>query len=334
VSLCHPPNLPARMAPRTMRLCFSTIAATAVVALAGCGDEEPSSDPAAPGREAEEAAGLDSRETAGFDAERAFTDLEAQVEIGPRPAGSPASRETADLIADGFRDAGAEDVVIQRPWLNVLGTLPGREPGVVVVGAHHDTKDDLGPNFVGANDGASGVAVLLELARTLPRPLPGPSVQLVAFDAEETRGDRPFEIDGTRGSRQYVELAEGGGGQGAPALDEIRAMVLFDLVGDCDLEIPREAGSDAGLYALFAEAAEEATGSPAPFEGTTATVLDDHVPFAEAGIPAVDLIDFQFGPGPTPGGWWHTPEDTLDKVCAESLDAVGEAALVAIPEIR
>ena len=87
----------------------------------------------------------------------------------------------------------------------MLGTIPGFRPGTVVVGAHYDTKDAI-PGFVGANDGASGVAVLLELARTLPRPLPGPSVQLVAFDAEEARGDRDFEPDGTRGSRQYVAL--------------------------------------------------------------------------------------------------------------------------------
>jgi Zn-dependent M28 family amino/carboxypeptidase len=176
--------------------------------------------------------------------------------------------------------------------------------------------------------------VVLELARTLPRSLPGPSVHLALFDAEEARGDRPFELDGTRGSRQYVELAGRGGEQGAPPLDEIRAMVLFDLVGDCELEIPLEANSDPRLYGLFAAAAEERSGSPAPFEGQSGAVGDDHVPFLEAGIPAVDLIDFSYGPGPPPGAYWHTPEDTLDKVCAESLDAVGEAALEAIPEIE
>ena len=294
--------------------------------LAGCGDEERSDDATAPGREAEEAG--------DFDSGLAFADLEAQVEIGPRPAGSPESRETAELIAARLREAGARDVTIQRPWRNVLATIRGERPGTVVVAAHHDTKDDVGPEFVGANDGASGIAVLLELARTLPRPLPGPSVQIVAFDAEEARGDRSFEEDGTRGSRQYIELATGGGGQGAPPLEEIRAMVLFDLVGDCDLEIPREAFSDRALYKLFAEASESIDGDPSPFEGTTTPVLDDHVPFLRAGVPAVDLIDFEYGPGPSPGAWWHTEHDTLDKVCPESLDAVGEAAVRAIPRIR
>jgi Zn-dependent M28 family amino/carboxypeptidase len=155
-------------------------------------------------------------------------------------------------------------------------------------------------------------------------------VQLVFFDAEEARGDRPFELDGIRGSRQYVEYA-GAGRQGSAPLEQIRAMVLFDMVGDCDLRIPLEANSDQGLYALFAGAAAEGAN---PFEGATGPISDDHLPFLEAGIPALDLIDFDFGPGPTPGAWWHTSEDTLDKVCAESLDAVGEAALAAIPEIR
>ena len=133
---------------------------------------------------------------------------------------------------------------------------PAADPGTVVVGAHYDTKDAI-PGFVGANDGASGVAVLLELARALPRRLAGPSVQLVAFDAEEARGDRDFERDGTRGSRQFVDYARAGGEQGSPPLAEIRAMVLFDMVGDCDLQIPHEQNSDQDLYALFAVAAAE-----------------------------------------------------------------------------
>ncbi len=307
-----------------MRTVATALAALAL--LAGCGGEEdnPSTDPAAPGREAEEAA--------GFDSAAAFRDLEAQVELGPRPAGSPAARATAELIAASLAEAGVEDVVRQRPYENVIGRLEGSGSGTVVVGAHYDTKDAI-EGFVGANDGASGVAVLLELARALPRPLPGPAVELVFFDAEEARGSRPFELDGTRGSRQYVELARRGDG-GATPLEQIRAMVLFDLVGDCELEIPREANSDPALYELFAAAAEERDGEPAPFEGETSAIADDHVPFLEAGIPAVDLIDFDYGPGPPPGDWWHTAEDTLDKVCAESLDAVGEAALAAIPKIR
>jgi glutaminyl-peptide cyclotransferase len=325
--LRHRTNLPRYARAMRVRIAAVLACGLAVVAIcvASCGGDQGSAD--------EEGSGAG---TGSFDAERAFADLEAQVEIGPRPAGSPESRETANLIAERLRQAGAEDVRIQRPYLNVVGTIPGRGPGAVVVGAHHDTKDGISSDFVGANHGASGVAVVLELARALEPPLPGPSLHLVLFDAEEARGDRPFEEDGTRGSRQYVEYADRGGLQGSPPLEEIRAMVLFDMVGDCDLQIPRDAYSDRALYSRFAAAAEATgeSGGPAPFEGETGGILDDHIPFIGAGIPAVDLIDFTYGPGGSPGAYWHTSEDTLDKVCPESLDAVGEAAVVAIPRIR
>ena len=309
MSLCHAPNLPAMR--RLVPACLA-----ALLLLAGCGSDDSGGSAAS-----------------GFDSDRAFDDLQAQVDFGPRPAGSPAAHRTAEWIAGRMRDADLESVRIQSPWQNVVGTIPGSGPGTVVVGAHYDTKNGI-PRFVGANDGASGVAVLLELARTLPRPLPGPAVQLVAFDAEEARDDRDFDVDGTRGSRQYVADARRGGRDGAVPLNQIRAMVLFDMIGDCDLRIPREANSDPALYGLFADAAAERTGDAAPFTGRTFAVSDDHVPFLEAGVPAVDLIDFDYGPGPTPGAYWHTPDDTVDRTCAESLGAVGEAALEAIPRIR
>lgn len=291
-----------------------TALALALLCLAGigaCGDDD--AGPAAPSQ---------AGDVGRFDAERAFADLRAQVDLGPRPSGSEASAELVDLLATALEQAGAEDVAVQRPLANVIGVLPGSEPGYIVLGAHHDTKEGI-PGFVGANDGASGVAVILELARSLPRPLPGPSVAIALFDAEEAREDREFSADGKRGSTQYVTYAERGA-QGTPHLDEIRAMVLFDMVGDCDLQIPLEPGSDPALYELFAAA------DPDVFSGRTFPIDDDHVPFVEQGVPAVDLIDFDYGPGPSPGGYWHTPEDTIDKVCPESLGAVGEAASVAI----
>jgi glutaminyl-peptide cyclotransferase len=269
----------------------------------------------------------------GFDAERAFDDLAAQVDLGPRPSGSEAAHQAALLIADAFEQAGLDAVTIQSPWENVLGTIPGDMPGTVIVGAHYDTKDGI-PEFVGANDGASGAALLMELARALPPRLAGPSVQLVAFDAEEARGDRDFDRDGTRGSRQYVEYSRDGGREGSVPIADIRAMVLFDLIGDCDLQIPYEPNSDQNLYAGFAVAAAEIHGDPAPFEFNGFPVDDDHIPFIEAGIPAVDFIDFTYGPGAPPGEYWHTADDTIDKVCPASLEQVGETALRAIPRIR
>ena len=281
--------------------------------------------------------GEDGRETGDrgaveFDAERAFADLEAQVALGPRPAGSSANRRQARFLARRLRQAGVRGVRIQRPHRNVVGMIPGSEGDAILLGAHHDTKDEI-PGFVGANDGASGVALVLELARALPQRVDGPTVLFALFDAEETRGDRPFEEDGARGSRQYLGYARraedsGRRVQATPPLREIDSMILFDLVGDCDLQIPREAGSDPDLYDYIAMQADPAS---SPFGGRTGAILDDHVPFAEAGIRAVDLIDFTFGPGPSPGAWWHTNEDTVDKVCPESLDAVGEAVLAILP---
>jgi hypothetical protein len=313
---------------QTPRKLASLGAAAAIVALAGCGErEEP--DVGASGTQTAQ------RTTERFDSERAFADLEAQVRLGERPAGSAANRRLTELLARRLRDAGLREVGIQRPNRNVVGVIPGREPGAIVIGAHHDTKDKIPGRFVGANDGASGVAVVLELARGLPDRVEGPSIHVALFDAEEARGDRPFEEDGTRGSGQYVRYAGAGGRQGSPPLEDIEAMVLFDLVGDCDLEIPLEENTNTDLYGRFRDAALELDpdGEGAPFNGEIGGILDDHIPFAEAGVPAVDLIDFQYGPGPQPGEWFHTDEDDLDKVCPESLAAVGRPALLVLEEL-
>jgi glutaminyl-peptide cyclotransferase len=290
--------------------------ALALVVLGGCGDD--SSDSPAD----------------RFDADRAFADLEAQVEIGPRPSGSQGSREEVRFIVARLRDAGVQDVRVQRPYANVVATIPGTESDAILIGAHHDTKTGVSPDFIGANDGASGVAVVLEVARALPERVEGPSIHLALFDAEEARGNRPFEEDGTRGSRQYVRYAleadsRGAPVEGSPPLGEIESMILVDMVGDCDLQIPHEANSDQKLYRYISIAAERVDGDPAPFVGATTPILDDHIPFLEAGIPAVDLIDFTYG-GPS-NQYWHTPADTLDKVCPESLDQVGEAVLEVLP---
>lgn len=306
-------------APNVPRVSFGreSVAAGALAALAclllACGGEDSTTTTTGAG---------------AFDETRAFADVETMVGFGPRPSGSPANARQARFLAKELERAGLERVAIGEPWANVTGVIPGEGKGYIVLGAHHDTKDV--PGLEGANDGASGAAVVLELARTLPNPMPGPGVAVALFDAEEARGGRSFDEDGTRGSRAYVATAEDGGDRaaGIPPLDAIRAMVLLDMVGDCDLRIPREASSDEALYDDFADAA-----GGAPFEGAAAPVLDDHVPFLEAGVPAVNLIDFTYGGDETPGSHWHTPEDTIDKVCPASLDAVGEAALGALPAI-
>jgi hypothetical protein len=286
-----------------------TAAAVAAACLCSCGETAGPATVAAPDREA----------AARFDAARAFADLRAQVKIGSRVSGTAGDRREVAFIVRRLRDAGIREIRIQRPLRNVVATLPGSKPGTIVIGAHHDTKGGI-PGFVGANDGASGVAVLLELARSLPRPLPGPSVTLAFFDAEEARPGRSFESDGARGSRQFVRLARAGR-RGAPRLTGIRAMYLLDMVGDCDLHIPREQLSDPRLYARLR--------GPA-FGGEASPVLDDQQAFDEAGVPAVDVIDFHYGPGPAPGAWWHTRRDDLDHVCPASLAQAGRAVAAAV----
>lgn len=300
-----------------MRRLASLGIAIVALFLVACGEQEPGIGPPEAGANS-------------FNGDRAYRWVERQIEIGPRPAGSEASRRLTIKLARELRRLGLDRVGISGTGVirNVVGTIPGTEDGFVVIGAHHDTKDGI-PGFVGANDGGSGVAVVLELARifAVDAPLEGPSIVVALFDAEESRGTRSFSEDGMRGSRDFVAQAGEGGGGAVPPLEQIEAMVLFDMVGDCDLQIPRERNSSEELYGAFAAA------DPELFAGETGPIDDDHVPFLQAGVPSVDLIDFTFGGDETPGRFWHTPDDTLDKVCAESLDRVGEAALRAIPAL-
>jgi hypothetical protein len=238
-----------------------------------------------------------------FDGRAAFRLLRRQVEMGPRPAGSDASRRLAALL----RRVAPRGRYQQVPGglRNVIGTVRGREPGYIVVGAHYDTKDI--PGFVGANDAASGTAVVAQLARTIRRPRH--TIHFVFFDGEEApRGvpDSDFEEEGLRGSRAA-----------APRFADARAMVLLDFVGDRDLSIPREDYSDPGLWRRLRRAARAARMGWAFPDASSGGVLDDHIPFLRRGIPSIDLIDFDFP-------CWHRRCDDMSAVSARSVNAVGE----------
>jgi hypothetical protein len=236
-----------------------------------------------------------------FDGAAAFRLLRRQVELGPRPAGSPASRRLARLLRRVVPRGRYQEV--PGGLRNVIGTVRGREPGYVVVGAHYDTKDI--PGFVGANDGASGTAIAAELARTVRRPRH--TVRFVFFDGEESpRGSDDFAEDGLRGSRVA-----------ARELADARAMVLLDFVGDRKLSIPREANSDPGLWRKLRAAARRVGAGPVFPDRTGGSVLDDHIPFLDAGVPSIDLIDFTFP-------CWHRRCDNMSAVSERSVDAVGE----------
>jgi glutaminyl-peptide cyclotransferase len=238
-----------------------------------------------------------------FDGGAAFRLLREQVELGPRPAGSEASRRLGERLRGVFPRGRFQEV--PGGLRNVIGTVRGREPGFVVVGAHYDTKDI--PGFVGANDGASGTAVVTQIARTIRRPRH--TIQFVLFDGEESpRGtpDSNFEEEGLRGSKVA-----------ARAFRDARAMVLLDFVGNRHLRISREGYSRPGLWRRL-RAAAESVGAERVFPPeTSGAVLDDHIPFLRVGVPAIDLIDFDFP-------CFHRRCDDLSAVSERSLDAVGE----------
>jgi hypothetical protein len=278
----------------------------------GAGEDRP---PAATTTAAADAAAIaiPTAKTDRFDERHAFALLRRQVErYGHRPAGSPALRALArDLRAR--LPAGRLEPIAGHPGLqNVVGELPGRRPAILVA-AHYDVEAEP-VGFVGANDGAAGTAAVVAVARALraqPRPRGAREVRFVLFDGEEEpRGSTDFRRDALRGSRAYA----------ADHASEIGSMVLLDYVAGRGLRLAREGTSDRALWSRLRAAARR-IGTQAAFPAATQSgILDDHTPFLEAGVPAIDLIDFSYP-------WRDTLQDTVDKVSARSLDVTGETVV-------
>jgi glutaminyl-peptide cyclotransferase len=242
-----------------------------------------------------------------FDEQAAFAFLKRQVALGPRPAGSAASRRLAAILKASV--PGGRYQAVPGGLRNVIGTVRGRNPRrVVVVGAHYDTKDL--PGFVGANDAASGTAVVRELARTIEPRTVRPTLVFIFFDGEESpTGSDNFQRDGLRGSKVAARV-----------FSHAEAMVLLDFVGEKNLSLPREGYSNRRLWARLPSAAQR-VGAGRTFPPRTGShVSDDHIPFMQAGVPSIDLIDFEFP-------CWHRRCDDLSVVSAASLDAVGETMI-------
>lgn len=246
-----------------------------------------------------------------FDAERAWSLVELQVGHGQRPAGSPALRSLAAKLVR-MLPRGHFEPVPDRGLRNVVGFLPGRLPGLVI-GAHYDTLASP-RGFLGANNGAAGTAVVVQLARDLRRlvrPADARRVTFALFDGEEPAEGLPgdhvdFYAVGLRGSKAFVR--DHG--------DETMEMVLLDYVGNRGLQLPREGSSSPELWRRIRAAAHEVGAGPTFPATTQTTIIDDHTPFLRAGIPAVDLIDWSYD--------GHSLSDGLDKLSMRSLDAVGE----------
>jgi glutaminyl-peptide cyclotransferase len=264
-----------------------------------------------------------------FDATRAFKHLQQLVAIGPRPAGSPGARKTREYITQQLSALGVavEEQAFDAStplgtvrMVNLRAMFPGSATGPrLIVAGHYDTKLFRDLTFVGANDGGSSAAFLIELARVIKQRPAALPIELLFFDGEEAvvewQGD-----DNTYGSRHYVDAAQRDG-----TLKQIGALVLVDMIGDRDLRILRESQSTPWLTEIIWGRAR-ALGRR-QFVDESTTVSDDHVPFLAEGVPAVDIIDLDYPA-------WHTPEDTLDKTSAESLQAVGDVVVAALPEIE
>jgi len=247
-----------------------------------------------------------------FDGAAAYRHVQAQCALGFRPTGSPAGWATGDYIISHLEQHGwaVETQVFtyrDTPVRNIIGRL-GEGP-VVILGAHYDTRrsadqEDSDAPVLGANDGASGVAVLLELARTLdPRRLRH-QVWLAFFDAEDNGG-----LDGW-------EWCVGSSYMAARLHVFPVAVIVVDMVGDADQQIHFEGNSDPALQMQLWQIAADLGYADSFIPTYRWTMLDDHVPFAQRSIPAVDIIDFDYP-------YWHTTQDTLDKVSGASLERVG-----------
>ena len=297
----------------TVRFC---VAAAVVLATCACvSAQAPAAPPPA--------------QTPVFDSARAFEHLKRLVEIGPRPAGSPGIEKTRDYIRQQLSAAGltpvdqsfeAKTPIGTVPMTNISATIPGTGSGKgrVIFAGHYDTKLFKEFTFVGANDAGSSTAFLLELARVLKDRKNAVTIEILFLDGEEAFGE--WETGNTFGSRHYVQAA-----QKAGTLKDIKALILVDMIAEVDPVFQRETQSTPWLTDIIWSAAR--TLNRPEFVSSSTLVLDDHVPFLEAGVAAVDIIDLDYP-------HWHQAGDTLDKLSPKSLQAVGDVLLAALPAIE
>lgn len=268
------------------------------------------------------------RAAVAFDSSRAYEHVRQLVALGPRPAGSAGaaaarryvSRELAALgLTTAEQTFAAQTPVGAVEMTNVTARIAGQRPERLLIASHYDTKRFTEFPFVGANDGGSSTALVLELARVLKARRNRLTIELVFFDGEEaiiewTDGDHTY------GSRHYVQAARRDG-----SIRTVAGLILFDMVGDRDLNIRRETYSTPWLTDILWSTAQ--TMKQPAFVDEEFAVNDDHQPFLDAGIPAVDIVDLDYAP-------WHTKDDTLDKVSARSLQIVADVFLAALPELE
>lgn len=271
--------------------------------------------------------------TDGFDGKRAFAHVAKQVAFGPRPSGSPAIAQTQDYILSELKsygctvdtDAFTADTPAGRVSMkNILVKIPGEKPGIILLGTHYDTKRL--DNFVGADDGGSSTGVMLELARLLCTQHGKYAVWIAFFDGEEAVRLEWEDPDNCYGSREMAARMAISGD-----LPKIKAFLLADIVGNHAPRFKREGYSTKWLVDLVWNVAKK-LGYGNAFVDDSLEMQDDHQSFLKRNVSSVDVIAV-FGPG-TSVDYWHTPQDTLDKISARSLAMVGHVFLESIKQLQ
>lgn len=268
-----------------------------------------------------------------FDGDRAMQYVKDIVKFGPRPVGSENHKKVEDYLLSRLKGDTVEQDNFTAdtpegkfPVRNIIAKFPGAKDGIIVLASHYDTNYPLrNTSFVGANDGGSSSAVLLEIANQLRgKANDGYSVWLVWDDAEESikpDTELDFMADSLYGIRHLVQKWQADG-----TLKKIKALLLADMVGDADLNIDHELNSTPWLEAVIYQGASR-LGYQSHFFGRALPMDDDHLPFVEKGVPSADLIDFTYGYNNV---FWHTPQDTVDKLSPKSMEIVGAVILETI----
>ncbi len=269
-----------------------------------------------------------------FNGGRAFSDLLHLVAYGPRPPGSKALEASREWIIGQLRKSGCvvkEDRFVAAtpvgniPMVNLIAELPGREANkIVMIAGHYDTKRETSFRFVGANDGGSSAAFLLELARELRPTKHKLTYWLVFFDGEEALQGWSA-TDSLYGSRHLAaKLTQEGN------LSRIQAMILVDMIADAHLDINRDENSTAWLTDLVFSMAHK-LGYSRYFRNEKTAIDDDHTPFVSSGVSAVDLIDFDYGPN---NSYWHTAKDVPEHCSPSSLTIVGRVVRATLAKLE
>jgi glutaminyl-peptide cyclotransferase len=265
-----------------------------------------------------------------IDGNRAMQYVKDIVKFGPRPLGSANHKKVEDYIVAHLKgDEVENDVFIATtpegkfPVHNIVAKFPGNKDGIIVIASHYDTNYPLrNTSYVGANDGASSSALLLEIANQLRgKPRDGYSVWLVWDDAEEAMKpdtEVPFMDDSLYGIAHLAEKWQADG-----TIKKIKAFLLADMIGDAELDIDRDTNSTPWLESVVYESASR-LGYQSHFFERKNQVSDDHLPFVQRGVPSADLIDFTYGYNNV---FWHTPQDTADKLSPKSLEIAGNVIL-------